>query len=71
MTTTITIGYDTNNVAARKLIEGILASGLVQKIKQPQKRKSGIDIAIEDIEAGRVKKATSVDEMFEDILKDS
>ena len=38
--------------------------------KMTHKKKTGLDLAIEDVEAGRVTEWNSVDEMFKTILGD-
>ena len=59
----ITIEYDAQNKIDRKTIEYILSLGLF-KVKYI----SGIEEALEDVKNSNVKKAKSVDYMFEKIL---
>jgi len=59
----ITIEYDAQNKIDRKTIEYILSLGLF-KVKHI----SGIEEALEDVKNSHVKKAKSVDDMFEKIL---
>lgn len=48
----------------RKLIQG-----LGGKIQVHQKKKCGLDEALEDVKAGRVHSYSSVDEMWEKLMK--
>lgn len=48
----------------RKLLTALPGVSIVK----PRRRKTGIEQALEDVKAGRVKKADSVDKMFLDIL---
>ena len=59
----ITIEYDAQNKIARKTIEYMLSLGFF-KVKHI----SGIEEALKDVKNSHVKKAKSVDDMFEKIL---
>ena len=50
---------------AIKLIRGIAS---VRQVRSQSTKKSGIERALDDVEAGRVYHADNVDEMFKDIL---
>ena len=63
----ITLEYDGRNTAIKKAIDLILYLGA--KVKEPKaKSTNGLDEALEDIEAGRVFEADSVDDMMKQIL---
>lgn len=63
----ITLEYDGRNTAIKKAIDLILYLGA--KVKEPKAQsKNGLDEALEDIEAGRVFEADSVDDMMKQIL---
>jgi hypothetical protein len=63
----ITLEYDGRNVAIKKAIDLILYLGA--RVKEPKaKSKNGLDEALEDIKAGRVFEADSVDDMMKQIL---
>lgn len=49
----------------KKVIKAMNGVSIAPKVR---KRKSGIEEAMEDIAAGRIHHANSVDEMFKDIL---
>ena len=63
----ITLEYDGRNTAIKKAID--LSLYLGAKVKEPKAQsKNGLDEALEDIEAGRVFEADSVDDMMKQIL---
>ena len=63
----ITLEYDGRNVAIKKAIDLILYLGA--RVKEPKaKSKNGLDEALEDIKAGRVFEADSVDDMMKQIF---
>jgi hypothetical protein len=57
----ITLEFDPKNAVAQKTIEFILSLGVFKK-------KSSIDLALEDEKKGRVKKYKNSDDMFKKIL---
>ena len=64
--TSITLEYDGRNTAIKKALDLILYLGA--RVKEPRKKKNGLDEALEDIEAGRVYEADSVEDMMKQIL---
>ena len=65
--TSITLEYDGRNTAIKKALDLILYLGA--RVKEPKiKKKNGLDEALEDIEAGRVYEADSVEDMMKQIL---
>lgn len=64
MSTTMTLCYDTEDKRATTMIQLLLASGLFTQ------KKSGMEMALDDIAAGRVNHYSSLDELkkkFEDV----
>ncbi len=62
---TITLEYDGRNVGLRKLIEAMIALGATVVPQKKTRKKSGLELAMEDIEKGRIEKYDSVDDFFE------
>ena len=63
----ITLEYDGRNTAIKKALDLILYLGA--RVKRPKAHaKNGLDEALEDIEAGRVYDADSVEDMMKQIL---
>ncbi|MBQ6071053.1 MAG: hypothetical protein IKQ75_10055 [Bacteroidales bacterium] len=63
---TVTLQYDGRNTSIRKLIEVIVALGAKKTVIK--ERKNSLDIALEDVRAGRVHTAESVEDMMKQIL---
>ncbi|MBQ6771126.1 MAG: hypothetical protein IJP44_09150 [Bacteroidales bacterium] len=63
----ITLEYDGRNTAIKKALDLILYLGARVK-KTKSHPKNGLDEALEDIEAGRVYEADSVEDMMKQIL---
>ncbi|MDR2471979.1 MAG: hypothetical protein LBD53_00250 [Tannerella sp.] len=51
---TITLNYDARNFQAKKLLEYVLSIGIFNEEKVEKRRKTGLELAIEDVENGRV-----------------
>ena len=67
---TLTISYDGRNKAARALVE-MLRNADFFTVVEPPKRKSGIELALEDVAAGRVTEwHGGIEEMIEHILSE-
>ena len=64
---TLTLKYDGRNKAARALVE-MLRNVDFFTVVEPPKRKSGIELALEDVAAGRVTKWESPQQMFDTLL---
>jgi len=60
---TITLEYNPRTKDAVDFLNRMRESGMFT-IKTPPKRKSGLEEAMEDIEKGRVYKATNVEDLF-------
>ena len=70
---TMTISYDGRNKAARSIVEILRSLDFFSITEAPAKpkRKSGIELAYEDVEAGRVTEwHGGIDEMIEHILSE-
>jgi len=63
---TITLSYNARNTIALKTIDYILSLG-VFKAKFKQKRVSGIDLALQEIEEGKVTTYENVDDLLRKI----
>ena len=67
---TLTLKYDGRNKAARALVE-MLRNADFFTVVEPTKRKSGIELALEDVAAGRVTEwHGGIEEMIEHILSE-
>ena len=67
---TLTLKYDGRNKAARALVE-MLRNADFFTVVEPSKRKSGIELALEDVAAGRVTEwHGGIEEMIEHILSE-
>ena len=67
---TLTLKYDGRNKAARALVE-MLRNADFFTVVEPKKRKSGIELALEDVAAGRVTEwHGGIEEMIEHILSE-
>ena len=64
---TVTISYDGRNKAARAIVEMIRNADFFTIVEKP-KRKSGIELALEDVAAGRVTKWESTEQMFNTLM---
>lgn len=64
---TMTISYDGRNKAARAIVEMIRNADFFTIVEKP-KRKSGIELAYEDVAAGRVTKWESTEQMFNTLM---
>ena len=60
----VTLEYDARNKVFEKLIDAIVTLGAKKKTVSTKKGKSAIDMSLEDIEAGRVTKYKSSDDLF-------
>ena len=70
---TMTISYDGRNKAARSIVEMLRSLDFFSITETPAKpkRKSGIELAYEDVAAGRVTEwHGGIDEMIEHILSE-
>ena len=67
---TMTISYDGRNKAARSIVEMLRSLDFFSITEAPSnsKRKSGIELAYEDVEAGRVTKWESTEQMFNTLM---
>ena len=67
---TITISYDRRNKTARSIVELLRTMDIFHITEVPAKphRKSGIELAYEDVEAGRVTKWESTEQMFNTLM---
>ena len=63
----MTISYDGRNKAARAIVEMIRNADFFTIVEKP-KRKSGIELAYEDVAAGRVTKWESTEQMFNTLM---
>ncbi|MDR0233001.1 MAG: hypothetical protein LBI82_12940 [Dysgonamonadaceae bacterium] len=61
---TITLEYDIHTKGVVDFLDRIRESGFFT-IKSPEKKKSGMEESIEDIEMGRVYKAKDVEDLFQ------
>ncbi len=64
---TITLEYDARNATLKKALDFVVSIG-AKVVPQPKTKKCGLDEALEDIKAGRVYSAKSVDDMMKQIL---
>ena len=67
---TMTITYDGRNKAARSVVEILRSLDFFSITETPAKpkRKSGIELAYEDVAAGRVTKWESTEQMFNTLM---
>ena len=67
---TMTISYDGRNKAARSVVEILRSLDFFSITETPAKpkRKSGIELAYEDVAAGRVTKWESTEQMFNTLM---
>ena len=67
---TMTISYDGRNKAARSIVEILRSLDFFSITEAPAKpkRKSGIELAYEDVAAGRVTKWESTEQMFNTLM---
>ena len=67
---TMTISYDGRNKAARSIVEMLRSLDFFSITEAPAKptRKSGIELAYEDVAAGRVTKWESTEQMFNTLM---
>ena len=67
---TMTITYDGRNKTARSIIELLRTMDFFHITEAPAKprRKSGIELAYEDVAAGRVTKWESTEQMFNTLM---
>ena len=67
---TMTISYDGRNKAARSVVEILRSLDFFSITETPSKpkRKSGIELAYEDVAAGRVTKWESTEQMFNTLM---
>ena len=68
---TMTISYDGRNKAARSIVEMLRSLDFFSITEAPAKpkRKSGIELAYEDVAAGRVTKWESTEQMFNTLME--
>ena len=68
---TMTISYDGRNKAARSVVEILRSLDFFSITETPvkPKRKSGIELAYEDVAAGRVTKWESTEQMFNTLME--
>lgn len=67
---TLTLSYDARNRAARSIVEMLRNADFFTIVETP-KRKSGIELAYEDVAAGRVTEwHGGIDEMIDHILSE-
>ena len=68
---TMTISYDGRNKAARSVVEILRSLDFFSITETPAKpkRKSGIELAYEDVAAGRVTKWESTEQMFNTLME--
>lgn len=66
----MTITYDGRNKAARSIVEMLRSLDFFSITEAPAKpkRKSGIELAYEDVAAGRVTKWESTEQMFNTLM---
>jgi hypothetical protein len=62
---TITLSYDSRNVLATKTIDYILSLGIFSAIKK--EKKTGIDMALEDVRKGNIHTYNSIDDLLKKI----
>lgn len=62
---TVTLEFDAKNVAAKKLLDAILATGLFSKAK----KSNGIDEAIEELQSGKTTTYKSFKDFKENVSK--
>lgn len=61
----ITLNYDPKNIAAKKLLQGILSTNFFKVESLPKKKKlSGIEQGIEDLKLGKIHTYNNSDELF-------
>ena len=67
---TLTLSYDGRNRAARSIVEILRSLDFFSITEAPAKpkRKSGIELAYEDVAAGRVTKWESTEQMFNTLM---
>ena len=67
---TLTISYDGRNKTARSIMELLRTMDIFHITEAPAKprRKSGIELAYEDVAAGRVTKWESTEQMFNTLM---
>ena len=67
---TMTITYDGRNKAARSVVEILRSLDFFTITEAPAKphRKSGLELAYEDVAAGRVTKWESTEQMFNTLM---
>ena len=67
----MTISYDGRNKAARSVVEMLRSLDFFSITETPAqpKRKSGIELAYEDVAAGRVTKWESTEQMFNTLME--
>ena len=67
---TLTLSYDRRNKTARSIVELLRTMEFFHITEAPSKprHKSGIELAYEDVEAGRVTKWESTEQMFNTLM---
>jgi hypothetical protein len=60
----ITLKFDARNPIAKKTLDYILSIGVFKSVT----KKSAIEIALEDVKKGRVKKYKDANDLFEKVL---
>ena len=67
----MTISYDGRNKTARSIVEMLRSLDFFSITETPAKpkRKSGIELAYEDVAAGRVTKWESTEQMFNTLME--
>jgi len=61
---TITLNYDARSVIAKKALDFLLTLGVFKIEEKQSKTITELDLAIEDVEAGRVNVYENSDELF-------
>ncbi|MDR3251246.1 MAG: hypothetical protein LBT42_06245 [Tannerella sp.] len=51
---TITLNYDARSFQAKKLLEYVLSTGIFKDATEEKRKKSGLELALEDVQKGRV-----------------
>ncbi len=59
---TITLTYDARNTLIKKAIDVVLLAGAKMVTTTPKRKKCGLDLAIEEIEQGKVTKCKDFDD---------
>ena len=68
--TQITLQFENNSIKNHflKIIELMNGVSVVKPQAKSKRRKSGLDEALEDVEAGRVYKAENVEDLFNQLM---